>query len=145
MLNETMPGGEENVLQKLLELTAQASKCQAIAEERAAVQQETKSQEIVTTERLTTATATAQKFAQELLTSHTQNINRRTNNLNNATHVSLEAEDESPGNSGSHRQRLNNNQQQIGQPALHGQALSRSNSRQPQCSAMATAASAWRS
>ena len=108
--------GHENVLHKLLELTAEASKWQARAEERAAAQQETRSQEIVTTERFTTATATAQKFAQELLTGITQNVVRRTNNLNHAIHVSVEAE-ESPGNSGSHGQRLNNNYQQIGQPA----------------------------
>ena len=51
----------------------------------------------MTTERFTTATATAQKFAQELLTGITQNVIRRTNNVNNAMHVSVEAE-ESPRN-----------------------------------------------
>ena len=55
MLNETMPGGDENVLHKLLELTAEASRWQARAEERAAAHQETRSQEVLTTERFTTA------------------------------------------------------------------------------------------
>ena len=91
------------MFQKLLELTVEAAKYQALAEERAAYQQETKSQEIVTTERFATVTATTQNFTRELLISHTQNVNGRTDNLNNATHVSVEAE-ESPGNSGSHRQ-----------------------------------------
>ena len=58
----------------------------------------------------------------------TQNVLRRSNNSNNPIHVSVEPE-ESPRNSGSHKQRLHNNQQQH---ALHGEPLSRSNSQQTQ-------------
>ena len=51
--------------------------------------------------------------------------------MNNTTHVFVEPEP-SPGNSQSHRQRLDNNHVQIRQPALHGGALSGSKSQQQQ-------------
>ena len=130
IFTEQLPGLKENVIQTMLDLTARAAKFEAQSGEPAANQQETKSQEAVTSARYTSAMEKTQDFTQRMLQSHTQYFVHGNNNRNNRTHF-FEEPEPSPGYSESHRRRMNNNFQ-IQQPILHGGGLSRSNPLQPQ-------------